>query len=50
MRIVARSTSHSLSQPSVEHRIEGSARSGVNSASAADSCPKFVVRNSDSRQ
>jgi hypothetical protein len=50
MRIVARSTSHSgmstLSQPSVEHRIEGTARSGVNSASAADSCPNssFGIR------
>ena len=50
MRIVARSTSHSgmsiLSQASVEHRIEGSARSGVNSASAVDSCPNssFGIR------
>jgi hypothetical protein len=54
MRIVARSTSHSgmstLSQPSVEHRIEGTARSGVNSASAADFVSEFVVRNWDSRQ
>jgi hypothetical protein len=50
MRIVARSTSHSgmstLSQPSVEHRIEGAARSGVNSASANSSFGIRIVGNS----